>query len=653
MAATSAQSAQGKADQLQSSSSRFRDRKKPPAKQYRSKKSLRGLQHRHQQQQQQQHNHHNQIQLNTYLHHHPTSLSTNTTNTTTEDEAERPPELNHRRITQENDDTRPESEFQRRLGSRGSHDVGGGVGASTAAPAPSSSRKRTRKDISSASSSSAANQQGAIEDHSQQPPLKTRKGARKSTAAEAGGVAAPAPPVAPAVGARRDATTTTTTTTTAATAAATQTTGQQVAENKAQSTRSLRSQDPKKIIDIALFFPEEAPVYIGKDEPILIVDEEYPPRQDTRSSKRAGSTTSQPPDGGGGGCGEGNLNCESSGGIPAPLPPPLSSPSNATTTTTNTTTPTTARRFSPIPQPPPTPSTVIPAARSAPITTFDFSQFEKKAARIKDDPLPSTTYIQTHKKHAAKEKRWRNVENERSQQLYSRLKDTLEKLKGPDWVRILKVQRADDAEGLRKRSYLIRSIEKELAKQKRFTEEIRRQKRAKMERTMSPEGGARSVCSDPGGGGSGGKGSGGGGKGGRKGEGTAGASSAAMEYHHDESAGRDYPGSSGGRSSKQAKFSRKSLPLATAPPPPSSSSSHHNHNSQQQHPPLPPPPPPQPPKEEKPFLSFFTKPHLRHAATKNWRKSARNAMAFGEPIPVVPTAEFELPKGFVDEVRKK
>lgn len=139
-----------------------------------------------------------------------------------------------------------------------------------------------------------------------------------------------------------------------------------------------------------------------------------------------------------------------------------------------------------IPQPPPTPITPIPAARTAPIGIFDFSQFEKKAARFVNDPLKDAHYELPHKRHAMKEKRWRNIENEKSQQLYNKLRNELEKLKGPEWFKVLGFNRANP-DAIAKKEHLIISIEKELSKQRRFAEELRKQKRAKAERTTSPE----------------------------------------------------------------------------------------------------------------------------------------------------------------------
>lgn len=236
-------------------------------------------------------------------------------------------------------------------------------------------------------------------------------------------------------------------------------------------------------------------------------------------------------------------------------------------------------------QPPPTPVTPIPTARSAPITTFDFSQFERKAARFMNDPLKDDHYIAPHKKHFLREKRWRNVENERSQQLYNKLRNELERLKGPDWLKVLGCNRPNE-QAIARKEHLIISIEKELAKQRRFTEELKKQKRAKAERiTTSPERGLKGLE-------------------------------------------RGRSGSMVGDDGKDEVDANRSLK--------SRKSQSHSHIKS----------------EEKPFTSFFSKPHLRNAATKNWRKSARNAMAFGQQLPPMVQSAFELPPTWIDEVIK-
>ncbi|KAF8456170.1 hypothetical protein BGX38DRAFT_65533 [Terfezia claveryi] len=314
-----------------------------------------------------------------------------------------------------------------------------------------------------------------------------------------------------------------------------------VLQQKNDNKRSLRSQDPTKISELAALFQEDnLPAYVAKDERIKIVDDE-PDATPRLVLKKPGD-------------GEAAEASASSSNYP----PPYHASS--------------------------TPGAPIPAARSAPITTFDFSQFEKKAARFTSDPLKDFQYEQPHKKHSMKEKRWRNIENEKSQQLYNKLRNELDKLKGPEWFKVLGLNRANP-EAISKREQLIQSMERELSKQKRFTEELRKQKRAKADRTTSPEHLKPPV------------------------QNRRRSRSATLDNGWDDLEG-EHPSKS-----------RKTLEVKVA---------------------------------EKPFTSFFSKPHLRNAATKHWRKSGRHAQAFGHQLPPIPQIDFDLtfPLSMVEEVAK-
>ena len=59
------------------------------------------------------------------------------------------------------------------------------------------------------------------------------------------------------------------------------------------------------------------------------------------------------------------------------------------------------------------------------------------------------------------------------------------------------------------------------------------------------------------------------------------------------------------------------------------------------------PEPPAPPPIEQPFTSFFAKPHQRAAALEKTRRSGRTRFAFGQPLPDMDEAEFQLPQEFI------
>jgi len=50
----------------------------------------------------------------------------------------------------------------------------------------------------------------------------------------------------------------------------------------------------------------------------------------------------------------------------------------------------------------------------------------------------------------------------------------------------------------------------------------------------------------------------------------------------------------------------------------------------------------------KPFVSFYSKPHLRTAALATHRRG-RNSTAFGQPVPEIAEREFALPDGYITE----
>ena len=222
----------------------------------------------------------------------------------------------------------------------------------------------------------------------------------------------------------------------------------------------------------------------------------------------------------------------------------------------------------------------VVAARSAPIVAFDWSLFKKKAAKIIDDPLPDDVYTWDHKKLGAKEKKWRNIENERTSKLYNKFQQELERLKA------IKPLRSEKPEDKKTREHLISCLENELAKQARYNEELRKQKRSNSSRSSSLKSTTPSArCS---------------------------VSPQADAVKRPSGKG-------------PAKIKRAASELETK-------------------------------KEEKEFTTFFKKPHLKIAAIKNYRKSARNAVAFGEPLPVIGTADFDLPTDFIEEgqqVRKR
>lgn len=231
------------------------------------------------------------------------------------------------------------------------------------------------------------------------------------------------------------------------------------------------------------------------------------------------------------------------------------------------------------------------------------SQFEDQAAKYDRDPLVESLYSLSHKRGAMKEKRFKNVESERLKHTYSKLAEELQRLKGPEWRKIIKADRNETlAQSKVRRDYYIKAIEGELAKQKRYMAEERKQKQARTERSQSPETmpnhtppsetQSRKRCH----------------------------STATLESEIDTSA----------RTIKKPRIAPKTkatVAAAAAPPAPVQ----------------------QPKEAEDNFTSFYSKPHLRDAATQKWRKSARNITAFGLPLPDMPQRDYSLPAEWIAE----
>lgn len=71
-------------------------------------------------------------------------------------------------------------------------------------------------------------------------------------------------------------------------------------------------------------------------------------------------------------------------------------------------------------------------------------------------------------------------------------------------------------------------------------------------------------------------------------------------------------------------------------------------SSTKQQKPRPPQPPIvyRPPSPDRPFTSFYSKPHLR-AAAMGKQRHGRNVTAFGQPVPEPPEEEFSLPEDYL------
>ena len=275
-----------------------------------------------------------------------------------------------------------------------------------------------------------------------------------------------------------------------------------------------------------------------------------------------------------------------------------------------------------------------------------------------EDPLNDTVYFRAHRRHERQEKQLRNIERERAQHEKQQLDRLLDELRSHDWLRVMGITgHVSDAEKRHyesKRDLFVSELSALIQKFKIWKEE---EKRRKLEREQkprnaanhhpdtdaipqsSPKGGASDDLDND--------------HGNDNAAPTPTASDApsyaepldpndvdacaARQLHQEaaRSATTTAPASSRGRAPKTSR--RKTSPI------PASSSSQPRKDIPKAQPPPPPPSSP-PPDPNRPFTSFFSKPHLREAALSLHRTGGRRTrLAFGQPLPDMETAEFELP----------
>ncbi|KAL2870035.1 acetyltransferase SAS4-like domain-containing protein [Aspergillus lucknowensis] len=223
-----------------------------------------------------------------------------------------------------------------------------------------------------------------------------------------------------------------------------------------------------------------------------------------------------------------------------------------------------------------------------------------------EDPLNDEVYFKSHRRHERQEKQLRNIERDRAQHEKQQLDRLLEELQSQDWLRVMGItgrSLTDQEKKLYepKRDYFIKEISALLQKFKIWKEE---EKRRKLDKSASFHSDAR--------------------------ESSQARNKYAKSEEPDE--GQEVPATPPDINDVDALAARQLLQearSATAGKRPSKAKSD----------PHIPPPPPEP---DKPFTSFFSKPHLREAAISGHRKG-RTRFAFGHPIPEVPEREFKLP----------
>ncbi|KAL2831806.1 something about silencing, SAS, complex subunit 4-domain-containing protein [Aspergillus cavernicola] len=214
-----------------------------------------------------------------------------------------------------------------------------------------------------------------------------------------------------------------------------------------------------------------------------------------------------------------------------------------------------------------------------------------------EDPLNDEVYFKAHRRHERQEKQIRNIERDRAQHEEQRLDRLLDELKSQDWLRIMGItgrSLTDQDKKLYepKRDYFIQEISALLQKFKIWKEEEKRRKTDK----------SASFYSD-----------------------------AAESSHAKDKDIKDDEDQDQDQDDVDALAARQLLQEAR-------SATAGKRPKSKPEPEIPPPPL----EPDKPFTSFYAKPHLRDQAMSGTRKG-RTRLAFGHPIPEMQEKEFDLP----------
>ncbi|KAL5336724.1 something about silencing, SAS, complex subunit 4-domain-containing protein [Aspergillus crustosus] len=229
------------------------------------------------------------------------------------------------------------------------------------------------------------------------------------------------------------------------------------------------------------------------------------------------------------------------------------------------------------------------------------------------DPLNEEHYFKAHRRHERQEKQLRNIERDRAQHEKQQLDRLLDELKSQDWLRVMGITGRSLTEQDKKlyepkRDYFIKEISALLQKFKIWKEEEKRRKLDKSDKSTSFH------------------------------------SDAADSSHHSRNQDKDDSENDVEASTSPLSTTNTDIDVdvlaarqllqearsATAGKRPKSLSKP-DHEL-----------PAAPPEPEKPFTSFYAKPHLREQAMSGNRKG-RTRLAFGQPIPDLEEKEFELP----------
>ncbi|PWY71061.1 hypothetical protein BO94DRAFT_526331 [Aspergillus sclerotioniger CBS 115572] len=276
------------------------------------------------------------------------------------------------------------------------------------------------------------------------------------------------------------------------------------------------------------------------------------------------------------------------------------------------------------------------------------------------DPLSEETYFRPHRRNERQEKQLRNIERDHNQYEKQKLDRLLDDLQGHDWLRTMGITgHINDQERKHyetKRAHFIQEISAVLQKFKIWKEEEKRRKLEKDNKLIeeennkdhTPETTTNDEEDD--------------GDSNNNNNGTT-AVSDVQSYGGDPPDPNDVDAWAARQLHQEARSatttSSNATPTTGKKSKPSSTSKKSSNSNT-----MPPPPAPIPhllplPLEpDKPFTSFFSKPHLRELALSATNRKGRTRLAFGHPIPEMDEREFELPAEIltpeaIDSCRRK
>ena len=217
------------------------------------------------------------------------------------------------------------------------------------------------------------------------------------------------------------------------------------------------------------------------------------------------------------------------------------------------------------------------------------------------DALDDELYAKAHRRAERQEKQLRNIEKERAMHEKAQLERLLDSLKGHDWLKVMGISGVTDSDKKSwepKRDYFIREVEILLEKFREWKEEEKRRKTEREERLLAEEEDGEEDEEED--------------------ETPIISDDALSDSDVDACAARQLHREAVSATGRRPRRRKAAAGLAKAPP------------------------------IQKPFISFYDKPHLREAALGKHRRG-RTRLAFGQVLPDVTEKAFGLPQDILTQ----